>query len=303
MKLSHKRWNGKIWGLFIVGLAFLLGVSGWALYVLSAPMVSVVMPVYNGAKNNYLHRSIASILNQSFKDFEFIMIDDGSSDNSWEILQSYAAKDSRIKLLKNDKNRGISYSRNRGNDAARGKYIMLMDQDDDNHPQRMAKQVGFMEERPWLDIVATPSATPAPWLPTYTEDETRFVLFLNNNYGHPNTMVKRSFLRKNNIRYNESIKCANDYDWLLQIRDHNGHFGYMYEALFRYNGAGFSQAGGPCWDESRQIMSRFSNLEQGLERYVCAVARMAQKTPKYAKLFTPGFLKWSERRVCLKEGI
>ena len=301
MKLPHKRWNGKIWALFIGGLTLILGLSGWAFYIISAPMVSVVLPVYNGTKNNYLHRSIPSILNQTFKDLELILIDDGSSDNSWEVLKAYAALDSRIKLLKNDRNRGISYSRNRGNDLARGKYIMPMDQDDDNRLDRIVKQVAFMEERPWLDITATPSITPAPWVSTYTQDGTRFYLFMNNNFGHPNTMVKRSFLLKNHIRYNENIKCANDYDWLLQIRDHDGHFGYMYEALFIYNGANYSKPGGPCYDESKEIISHFAPIDQGLNKFICHVSQMAQRTPKYAKLFTPGYLGTIEKEYCVKD--
>ena len=302
MKLSHKGWNGKICALFVVGLIIVLGISWGAFYVLTAPMVSVVMPVYNGAKNNYLHRSINSILNQSFKDFELIMVDDGSSDNSWEILKYYAAKDSRIKLLKNDRNHGISYSRNRGNDVARGKYIMLMDQDDNNHPKRMAKQVAYMEERPWVDIVAVPSDPPFSGFGCFpVQDMLRFNLFIDNNLGHPNLMVKRSFLIKNKIRYSEEYKCANDLDWLIQIRDHGGYFGCMYEVLFYYNGANYS-ATGRCKIDGRKIFSKYSSYNRKTQRaeYICDVAKMAQRTPKYAKLFTPGFLGLIEEEFCVK---
>jgi len=290
--------NKKVLALFFLNI-ILVGIACLSYWKLSAPMVSVVMPVYNGAQNNYLHRSIPSILNQSFRDFEFIMIDDGSSDNSWQILTEYAAKDKRIKLLKNDKNRGISYSRNRGNDLARGKYIMLMDQDDDNLPDRMLKQVAFMESRPWLDLVATPSVTEMPWIAMHDEDKIKFGLFFDNVFGHPNVMMKRSFLKKNNIRYNETIKCANDYDLMIRIRDKGGRFGYMYESLFIYNGANYS-ATQQCPMDATQIYSRFSSYDRRKEPklYLCSVAKMAQETPQYAKLFTPGFLKVAEYRFC-----
>ncbi|MBR6412428.1 MAG: glycosyltransferase family 2 protein [Alphaproteobacteria bacterium] len=279
-------------------LVFILIVAGWGWYHLSAPMVSVVMSVYNGTKDDYLHRSIPSILNQTFTDFEFIIIDDGSSDNSWEILRTYAAKDKRIKVFKNDRNRGISYSRNRGNDLARGKYIMIMDQDDDNQPDRMLKQVLYLEEHPWVDIVATPSITPFPWFgsPSVSvgkipsEDEIKFSLFFSNNIGHPNIMVKRKFLTVHHIRYDEKIKCANDYDWLLQIRENKGRFAYMQEALFRYSGANYS-ATKKCSTESMRIQARFSGFRDENKRF-CDIIYKILHTDIYADMFSSEYLKF-----------
>ena len=90
-------------------------------YTIRPPLVSVVMPVYNRADT--IRKAIDSILNQTFTDFEFIIVDDGSTDGTTEILDYYAKKDSRVRVLKNEQNRGISYSRNKGNDSAKGKYI------------------------------------------------------------------------------------------------------------------------------------------------------------------------------------
>ena len=265
----------------------------WGVYrYLSAPMVSVVMSVYNGTKNNYLHRSIPSVLNQSFKDFEFIIVDDGSSDSSWDVLKTYAAKDDRIKLVKNDRNRGISYSRNRGNSLARGKYIMIMDQDDDNHPYRILKQVAYMEKHPTVDLVAVPSIINSwPVNYTWTEDQIKFNLFFNNMIGHPNLMVKRKFLIDHHIQYDEAIKCSNDYDWLLQIRDAGGHFACMKEALFIYNGANYS-ATSQCPSETQKIHERFSkaDLKTQPADYLCDIVALIQKTPKYQRLFSSEFL-------------
>jgi len=107
------------------------------------PLVSVVMPAYNAEK--YLSEAVESILNQTFKDFEFIIIDDGSSDGTWEIIQEYAKKDGRIIPVKNEKNLNVSQTRNKGIDISCGKYIVWADSDDISLPNRIEKQLDFME--------------------------------------------------------------------------------------------------------------------------------------------------------------
>ncbi|MBQ7412800.1 MAG: glycosyltransferase family 2 protein [Alphaproteobacteria bacterium] len=290
--------NRKTAGLLIFLIPVLI-IGSFVLFHRPAPLVSVVMPVYNGAA--YLDRSINSILKQSYPDFELIMIEDGSSDNSWQILQNYAAKDPRIRLLKNDRNRGISYSRNRGNDAARGKYIMMMDQDDDNHPDRILKQAAYMESHPELTISATPSQSGHEWFKFQSDELIKYGLFFNNNYGHPNLMVRRDFLKKNNIRYNLDYKCANDYEWLIQIRDKGGVFGGMSEALFIYNGPNYSAEGGPCYEESRKIMRRWSELDIGMEQYVCNIMELILSDSKYQRMFSDSFrttIRENRQKLC-----
>lgn len=258
------------------------------------PLVSVVMCVYNGGKAGDLHRSIPSILNQSYTDFEFILVDDGSSDNSWAILQEYAQKDKRIRLVRNDKNRGISYSRNRGNEMARGKYIMVMDQDDESLPDRILKQALFMENHPEIDVVATPSITEMDINLFNDPVEIKFALFFGNNFGHPNLMMRRSFLTENNIRYNVNYRCANDYDVLVQIRDKGGEFGMMQEVLFKYNGANYSAKKEKlCVSEIEKITSPWAKgvMAQTTEDLVCQVTNRLIKTKKYHHLFPPEFLE------------
>ena len=107
-------------------------------------LVSVVMPAYNSEK--YISEAIESILNQTFKDFEFIIIDDGSTDKTWEIIQEYAKKDERITAFKNEKNLNNYATRNKGIKIAKGKYIVWQDSDDVSLPNRLEKQVDFMEK-------------------------------------------------------------------------------------------------------------------------------------------------------------
>ena len=121
---------------------------------MNPPLVSVIMSVYNGEK--YLVQAIDSILNQTYQNFEFIIIDDCSTDNSSHILQEYAQKDSRIKIIKKEKNIGIKgfiKNLNLGISIAKGKYIARMDADDISLPERFQKQVDFLENNPEITLV------------------------------------------------------------------------------------------------------------------------------------------------------
>ncbi|EAJ7443814.1 glycosyltransferase family 2 protein, partial [Campylobacter jejuni] len=100
------------------------------------------MPCYN--RQEYIVDAIESILNQTYSNFEFIIIDDCSTDNTYEIVKKYAENDKRIIVLKNEKNQGIVYALNRGFSIAKGKYIARMDDDDISLPNRLEKQVEYM---------------------------------------------------------------------------------------------------------------------------------------------------------------
>jgi spore maturation protein CgeB len=118
----------------------------------SEPFVSVVMPVYNGAQ--FVSAAIDSILAQTFTDFEFLIVDDGSTDNTAEILKTYAAADSRIRIL-HQANAGKVAARNAGSKAAKGEYIAVMDSDDIDHPDRLTKEVVYLEEHPMVGVVGS----------------------------------------------------------------------------------------------------------------------------------------------------
>ncbi|KHD38314.1 glycosyl transferase [Clostridium acetobutylicum] len=114
--------------------------------------VSVVMPVYNSEK--YLKESIESILNQSYSDFEFIIINDGSTDNSFKIIKEYAKLDKRINVISRE-NKGIVYSLNEAIQLAKGEYIARMDADDISAPKRIEKQLSFLKSHRDIDILGT----------------------------------------------------------------------------------------------------------------------------------------------------
>lgn len=114
------------------------------------PLVTVLMPCYNSA--SFIRKAIDSVLNQTYRNFEFIIIDDGSSDQTPLIVEHYAQQDKRIKFYKNEVNRKLIYTLNRGVQLANGEYLMRMDADDICHLQRLEKQLTFMLENPETDI-------------------------------------------------------------------------------------------------------------------------------------------------------
>lgn len=115
------------------------------------PIVSIIMPAFDAEK--YIDESIESILQQSFKEFELIVIDDGSTDHTSQNIQKYANKDKRIVFLKNNGNLGISKTRNKGIEISRGKYIAWQDADDISMPDRIEKQKTFLDDHPEVGIV------------------------------------------------------------------------------------------------------------------------------------------------------
>ncbi|NEW85495.1 MAG: glycosyltransferase [Mariniphaga sp.] len=201
------------------------------------PSISVVMPVYNGGQ--FLAEAIHSILSQTFFDFEFIIIDDGSTDQTLEILHSL--KEKKVVVLKNDSNLGNYQSRNIGMGHALGKYICVMDADDVSFPQRLERQFAYMEANPKVGICGSfIQNIPSGGCPNFiTDGELLKVAFLANNYcAHPSLILRKEFLNRFNLNYNENYFYSADFDLcargfrhfevlnipdvLLQYRRHSG---------------------------------------------------------------------------------
>ena len=121
--------------------------------MISSDLISVITPIYNREK--YLTECINSILSQSYENFEFILIDDKSTDGTSEIIKSYASRDSRIIVLENDKNIGATASFNRGLAISKGKYVARMDSDDISFPTRFQKQIYIFQLWSNLDVLGT----------------------------------------------------------------------------------------------------------------------------------------------------
>ena len=177
------------------------------------PKVSVIMPVYN-TKEEYLREAIESILNQTFPDFEFIIINDGSTNNAEDIILSY--KDKRIRYIK-QKNSGVAKTLNYGFDIAQGKYIARMDSDDISLPFRFEKQVEFLERNKGVSAVCSSIEIFPQVKISKTPKEIKFLdLYFFNCICHPTVMLRRSDFNKHNLRYDPSF-TSEDYELWTRV--------------------------------------------------------------------------------------
>lgn len=180
------------------------------------PLISVLMSNYN-TNEDYLREAINSILAQTVQDFEFIMIDDASTDDSVTVLESYLS-DKRFKLLKNDKNMGLAYSLNKGLKVSNGKYIARADSDDIYLPRRFEEQVNWMDTHPDFIVCGTWTERFGSGSGMYTkiinsQEEYRIRLLFGNNPAIPHTsaIFSHELLNQNNLSYDEKYLCAQDY--------------------------------------------------------------------------------------------
>lgn len=220
-------------------LFFCVGFMGYVGYrQLTRPAISVVMSTYNRAA--FLPRSIDSILNQTFKDFEFIIINDGSPDETAKVLSLFSVKDKRIRVITNEENKGLIYSLNKGLEEARGKYIARMDDDDIALPTRFEKQYAFMEQNPDFVVVGSWIGRPENGKKWGFHDETnpdkvKMMMYLNSvPISHPASFLRRDFLNKHNIRYSYDYKAAEDRKFWLDIMDAGGKIGNVPEVLLLF---------------------------------------------------------------------
>jgi len=187
---------------------------------IDAPVISVVMSVYNGQK--YLRESIDSILNQTYKNFEFIIINDGSEDNSLDILLEYQTRDNRLSIV-NQNNIGLTRSLNRGVKLAVSEYIARQDTDDISLPTRLEKQFNYMENYPGLavigcfgDIFNVNGILRASRAPKYSREGIKRHLASKNLFMHGSAMMRKSSLAKVGF-YREFFRHSQDYDLWLRL--------------------------------------------------------------------------------------
>ena len=107
--------------------------------------MSIITPLYNGEE--FIRDAVESVLAQTYENWELLVIDDGSSDNGYNIVKEYSDNDKRIKLLKNEKNSGVTKTRNKGIEASDGRYIAFLDSDDMWHREKLEKQLNFMNNK------------------------------------------------------------------------------------------------------------------------------------------------------------
>jgi len=201
-------------------------------------LISVVMSVYNDEK--FLSDAIESILKQSNGDFEFIIVNDGSTDNSAVIISSFQKLDKRIVFIDRKENKGLPYSLNESIALAKGKYIARMDSDDVAVEDRFEKQINFLELRPDIDILGGQEAlidskglilksSKKPLLFNKIKKSAEFVCPIN----HPTYMVKKNVYLTLGC-YRDSFVYAQDYDFILRAIDYGFIIENMPDKLLYY---------------------------------------------------------------------
>jgi len=199
------------------------------------------MSVYNGEKT--VGKAIESILNQTYKNFEFIVIDDRSQDQTLQILYNYQKQDSRIKILKNDKNLGIAESLNKGILEAKGEWIARMDDDDESLPDRLEKQIDYIKNHPDVDIFGGKAifrdihGNEMPnyfnnWPPINTNDIEKF-LYHNSPIIHPTVFIRKQSLFNLGL-YNKDFSGAEDYELWTRAWKNKLNIRNLDDILIRY---------------------------------------------------------------------
>lgn len=188
---------------------------------MTAPLVTIFTPTYN--VGNYILDTIRSVLNQTYEDFEYIIVDDNSTDATVALIKSI--EDPRIRLIQNTSNQGISYNRNLAITEARGKYIAMIDGDDLAHPERIETQVEFLEKNPQYGLLGTgisyidKEGNKLPDVITYDipDDEIPARMLFSNYIATSSTLIRKEAIQ--NILFDSSYVVAEDYDvWLKIIR-------------------------------------------------------------------------------------
>ncbi len=202
---------------------------------MTIPRITVLMPVYNG--EGFLRAALESILNQTFSDFELLVIDDGSTDASHEIAAAFA--DPRIRIETNGRNLGLIATLNRGLELARGEYIARMDADDISLPKRFERQIAFLDAHPqiggcgtWFEKV-TPAGTTTRRMPDSPALIRLFLLF-DNPFLHSSMMLRRRLLDTHGLRFDPAYPHSEDYDFWVRCTS-IADMANLPEVLVRYN--------------------------------------------------------------------
>lgn len=203
-------------------------------------LISVIMTNYN-TPEEYLREAIDSILNQTYSNFEFIIVDDCSSDDSLSVIESY--HDTRIKVLRNTENIGLTKSLNKALNVAKGEFIARMDSDDISEPRRFQKQVDFLSEHEevivcgtWVNFIGDVSPDKKSMCRVIPNREIFRIMLLFGNYPnivHPTAMFRHESLKKYSISYDERFIFAQDYCMWVSCSKY-GECANVPEILFNY---------------------------------------------------------------------
>ena len=266
---------------------------------MNEPLVTVLMTVYN---RENVSATVESILRQTYQNLEFLIVDNASTDRTRDVIE--ALNDGRIKLVVNEQNYGQTYSLNRGLCLAKGKYIARIDSDDIALPDRIEKQVHFLENNPDYCLVGS--------FVRYINDDDELTVEMNmptSDLGmrvmqkiacamyHPAAMYRRDVIVSNNIKYDPNIHMAEDYDMWRNLM-HHGKALNLPEVLLYYRKGNNNDSSKhaqlmyeECFEVRKQIckedkdihMLRIIEIEEKHNKHVWDVVRIVLYLKKYVK--------------------
>ena len=203
------------------------------------PFVSVIIPVYNASA--FLSECLDSVLEQTHQNFELIIINDGSTDNTKSVIEKYVSKDKRIKHFENDSNKKIIYSRNRGLSEAKGKYVAWIDDDDLAEPNKLKEQVLFLENNTDITILGTDISLINGdrkvylWPVEYEPQKAEIVFLLGRlPVVFPTTMWRSDFIKKYNIKFDATKPLPEDLVIYDAVFKHGGKIMTLPKTLYKY---------------------------------------------------------------------
>ncbi len=233
---------------------------------MSEPLLTVLMPVYNA--ESHVHEAVKSVLNQSFSDFKLLVVNDGSTDKSVEIIE--ASNDSRIEFLHLPQNGGLVNALNTGLDNIDSKYIARTDADDVCLPDRLTKQIAFMESHPTVGALGTgfDSLHPNGEIKTGTRfsgdhNMIRFKHMYQIHIIHGTAMLRNSVIKVHNLRFDPKFKHAEDYDFFDRLGDVSeiSNLAESHYLIRQHDGRVSSQFSETQWNNSGIVKQRvLSNM-------------------------------------------
>lgn len=209
---------------------------------MTQPLVTILMPVHNGA--DFLAEAIDSMLCQSLRDFEFLIVDDASTDSSASIVQNY--REPRIRLIQSRERLKLSGALNLGLDQAQGRYIARMDADDISLPKRLERQVQFLENNSDIGLCGSWiryfGASTALLERPVNPDEIRAFTLLDTPFAHPSVMLRRDLVERHQLRFDGSYFPTEDFELWVRILRHT-QAANLPEVLLHYRVHGKSLTG------------------------------------------------------------
>lgn len=287
------------------------------------PKVSIIMSTFN--RSEIVKETIDSILNQTYQNWEFFITDNGSSDDTSIVLEEYAAKDSRIKFLKNETNIYYGYHFKKWVELATGKYIARIDDDDIALPTRLEKQVKYMEENPEIALLGTYIAPfgdieAKSWITEFDSDILSVAMHFYNPICHSSVMMRKGFLDEHKLNYNTDALYAEDY-WLWKdILINGGKIANYPEELlkYRFHKKAASQVSNSSIIQDRvaenvreELLNRFYNnkkivtqIREKIFKYPFTnnnkkqISNVLEQMKKYPNLISKEAVEKFEKRFC-----